>query len=247
MEKFMLVVFGPSWRTTLLGYAGAALVEGALALEALPGNPVLWHLAAVLVAAFGRAMKDSAVTGGSVPATREAVGRVKAGIDGIVPLLVLITLLGAFPVFAEEVDPTAGTVDGATVADQTAQAAPDFRFGLTLPLPGSPVLVPAVAITPFAVSLRDGSVTTGFTVGAGYELLWRATTPTARGVAGYLNMRQTADGARPLVSVLGIFTPYLGAGIGYQVGGGVSSFRDAAVLLVSVGTNLGAPPAASSQ
>ncbi len=87
MEKFLLAIFGPSWRTTLIGYLGAALIEAALGFDALPGNPAIWHVVALFVAAIGRAMKDSAVTGGSDPATKEAASRLGK-------LLVLVLAVG---------------------------------------------------------------------------------------------------------------------------------------------------------
>jgi hypothetical protein len=244
MEKYLQLVFGASWRTSLIGYLGAALLELGIALDALPaGAWPGWHFVALFLVAIARAMKDGAVTGGSVPVTPEAKIRMTWPTSGPgrgATLLVLLACLAAAPAFAQDVDPTAANSDpGAVIADQVANGAPDFRFGTVLPLPGRPVLIPAVAITPFALSLRNGAITTGLTVGGGYELLWHATEASARGVAVYANIRSTSDGPRPLVSVLGILTPYLGAGIGYQIGGGAASFRDAAVLLVSVGTNLG--------
>ncbi len=120
-----------------------------------------------------------------------------------------------------------------------------FRWSVSVPLRGNPVLVPAVAITPFVLSLRDGTVTTGPTFGAGGELLWQATRPAAYGVAAYANLRPTASGMKPLVSLLGVFTPYLGAGFGYQFGG-IAPFRDSLTVLVSVGTNLGYVPPATA-
>jgi opacity protein-like surface antigen len=185
----------------------------------------------------------------NAPLPERATSTVPKGFASTLLLAALAIGLGlalAFVAFAPRparaADATAGTVDGAGIADAVAQAAPDLRGGLVLSwLPGSPSLAPAVAISPFAVSLKDGSWSSGLTVGAGYQLLWNATAPTARGIAAYANMRSTSDGPRPLVSVLGVFTPYLGAGIGYQVGGGLASFRDSAVLLLSVGTNFGAP------
>jgi hypothetical protein len=234
IEKLLLLLLGPSWRSSLIMLLAGVSTEGAVYLDALPNSTWPgWHFVALLLYAFGRVLKDSVVTGGVVPATREAAARVTK------TLVMIFALLCAAPAFAQDVDPTTSTVDGATAADEVANTPATFRFSLTLPFLGKPVLVPAVAITPFAMSLRDGTVTTGLTIGAGYELLWHPATPAARGVAVYANMRSTADGPRPLVSVLGILTPYLGAGVGYQIGGGASAFRDAAVLLLSVGTNLG--------
>lgn len=82
-EALLVKVFGPSWRTSLIGYLGGALIEGGVALEQLPGNPLLWHVAALFVAALGRAMKDSAVTGGSVPATPEAKVRLTSDVERV--------------------------------------------------------------------------------------------------------------------------------------------------------------------
>lgn len=241
MEKFLLLLLGPSWRTSLIALTASGLLELGVGLDAVPFSTWKgWHVVALVLIALGRAMKDSVATGGSAPATREAASRIAK------TLMLALAIFGAVPVFAEDppADPTAANSDpGAVLADATAQAAPDFRLGAVLAfLPGKPALVPAVAITPLAISLRDGSVTTGVTVGAGYELLWNASAPTARGVAVYANMRSTADGPKPLVSVLGVFTPYVGLGLGYQIGGGATPFRDAAVVLASFGTNLGVSP-----
>jgi len=226
IKSLLLLILGPSWRTSLLGYFGAALVEVASYLDALPNSTWKgWHIVAIFMLAFGRVAKDAAVSGAA-------------------KVVLAILLCTGLPALAQ-VDSTAGTVDGAGEAAAVANQAPDaFRFSTVLPLPGRPTLLPAVAITPFAVSLKDGALTTGLTVGAGYEILWNPTKATAFGVAAYASMRSTTDGPKPLVSVLGVFTPYLGLGVGYQMGGGATSFRDAAVVLISVGINLGAAPPA---
>lgn len=151
-----------------------------------------------------------------------------------------VLLFFAAPAFGQDVDPTTSTVDGATVAAAVAEM--DFRGGYQLDfIRGKPWLLPAVAISPFAISLRDGKWSSGLVVGAGYQLMWNPNDPDFRswGFAGYANMRSTADGPKPLVSLLAV-KGKLGAGLGYQFGGGIASFRDAAMILISVGTNFGA-------
>lgn len=225
-----------SWETTLLGVCGILHALATFGKAYFDGDPATIPDANAM---FGEIIlsvgllraKDANVTGGVKPATPEALARIVKA-SAIAVLLVLVPAR-AVAQMKDTTDP------GAAMADRIAQAAPDLRLSLVMPLPGKPVLMPAVAITPFALSLKDGKFTSGLTIGAGYQLLWNPETPTARGIAVYGLMRSTADGARPLVSVLGVFTPYLGVGLGYQFGGGLSSFRDAAVALISVGTNLG--------
>lgn len=60
-KKIVLVAFGPSWKTSLLSLLGALAVAGAAYAEGRsePG----WYIAALALAAIGRAAKDADKSG----------------------------------------------------------------------------------------------------------------------------------------------------------------------------------------
>lgn len=73
MTKFLTVLFGASWKTSLISYLGAIAIAAAALLEGRtePG----WLLLSLALAALGRAAKDSGATGGTTPVTAEAAAR----------------------------------------------------------------------------------------------------------------------------------------------------------------------------
>jgi len=80
LQSLALLLFGPSWRTSLLGYLGAGFVEAAARLDALP-TPAWkgWHIVALFLVAFGRVAKDAAVSG----ASKTALGLLLLGFVGL--------------------------------------------------------------------------------------------------------------------------------------------------------------------
>jgi hypothetical protein len=248
VTKFLETFLGPSWRTSLLGYVGAALLEVALALDTLPASQWKgWHIVAVFVAALARAMKDAAVTGGTVPATPEATGRVRAGSDGIAPLLVLVSLLGAGPAFAGEpataADPTAANGDpGAIIADAVANAAPDARrFGGCF-RGGAICAGPSVNLSLLAYDLKRETFRAGFMPGAGYGLTLWANRWHSVGISGNAFVAFSSAGVdSATLSGIVSFAEYVRVGYGLEVVGardGVSSSRSR-YLLLGIGADFG--------
>lgn len=76
MMKILTLLFGTSWRSSLLGMAGGIVLAAINYAQAQPEPG--WYVAAFLLAALSRIIKDSAVTGGTVPATPEAAKRVQS-------------------------------------------------------------------------------------------------------------------------------------------------------------------------
>lgn len=74
VKKFLVVLFGASWKTSLFGYLGAAAVELGTAMQG--ESAIGWHVVALALLALGRMAKDSGVTGGTTPVTPEAAARV---------------------------------------------------------------------------------------------------------------------------------------------------------------------------
>ena len=74
MTKILTILFGASWKTSLISYLGAIAIAGAALLEGK--NEPGWFLLSLALAALGRAAKDSGTTGGTVAVTPEATGRV---------------------------------------------------------------------------------------------------------------------------------------------------------------------------
>ncbi len=150
--------------------------------------------------------------------------------------LVLLALFLAIPAFAQDVDPTAGTVDGAGMADAVAQSAPDPRWSFRL---GGVTVSPAVSFSPTVLSLKDWSLSVGPNVGAGFDFVWKS----GYGAATHATLRETSDGMRPLASLYAI-VPWLQVyklrpGVSYQIGGGAASWRDAFILGIAISDNFG--------
>jgi hypothetical protein len=71
IQKILIVLFGASWRTSLISYLGAVAI---LAAQALAGRTEPgWVLLALALAALGRAAKDSGVTGGTTVASNASI------------------------------------------------------------------------------------------------------------------------------------------------------------------------------
>lgn len=71
MQKLIEAVFGASWKSSLIGLVSALILAGAAYAEGRsePG----WYVVAFALAALGRAVKDSGVTGGTVIAPNATV------------------------------------------------------------------------------------------------------------------------------------------------------------------------------
>jgi hypothetical protein len=217
--SLLALVFGASWRTTVIGYLGMALIEVANALDILPAGQngkyrAVWHIAAILVGAFGRAVKDGSVTGGTVPATQEAKDRLSAsGFIGLPTLFALVMLLLGFVLAlpARGDDPQFGTCWGTTCVG------------------------PRIAAPAMAVDLKSGDVTFGVVPGFGYGLEWRAFEKMPMDIAAFLNTYETANGVRLSPSVmLGIFR-YVHLGPMVKIDGDQTRLYG----LVTLGTDLG--------
>jgi len=220
------MVFGASWRSSLIGYMGTALIEVALAFDAVPSGPngkykAIWHIAAVLIGAFGRAVKDGAVTGGTIPATEEAKARLDKGFATV--RILLTTLVIAIVVALLAPGRAHAQTFGGCLANKTT------CFG------------PTVSVNVLAISLKDGTVQTSFAPGLGYGVTFSTDRWYQHGLSGNFALRGTAEGQKPLLSLNGSFANYLHAGFAYQIGGG-GSFNENAFVLFSLGTNVDATP-----
>lgn len=133
-------------------------------------------------------------------------------------------------------DPTTGTVDGATVASAVAENAPDPRWSFHL---GKITVSPSASFSPTVLSLKDFSISIGPNVGAGLDWVWT----NGYGAATHVTLRETSVGMKPLGSLYGIF-PFLAQykirpGVSYQIGGGSESWKDAFIVGVSLSDNFG--------
>ncbi|MBK9446186.1 MAG: hypothetical protein IPO00_08860 [Betaproteobacteria bacterium] len=73
MTQFLLFLFGASWKTSLIGLASGLILAIVTYAQARPEPG--WYVVAIALTALGRLVKDSGVTGGTVPATPEAAKR----------------------------------------------------------------------------------------------------------------------------------------------------------------------------
>lgn len=231
IESILSVVFGASWRTTLIGYLGSAFIELGLALDKIPTGGgkyvVAWHIAAVLVAAFGRAVKDGAVTGGTAPATKEAASRTQQGFIVLgFALRVFLTCVAIIAIIG-------------LVAPALARGQEGPKFGGCWNN-GSSCAGPTVSVNVLEIKLKTGDVTTQFSPGVGYGITFRARDWYKYGFSGNFALKGTAAGQKPQVSLLASFAEYLRVGLTGLAGAG--NFLDTLGLLVSFGTDVGATP-----
>lgn len=207
---------------TALGVVAGALVSAGQYLELIPPEyrTSKWYAVAAALVALGTALK--------LPGKKI----VSAGTAALL-------LVFAMPAFGQ-VDPTAGTVDGAGMADAVAQSAPDPRWSITL---GPVNLAPSVSFSPTVISLKDFSLSVGPNVGAGVDIV--AVRGAALGYGGSLHatLRETSSGNKPLASLYAIL-PFLAQykvrpGISYQFSGGAAAFKDALIFGFAISDNFG--------
>ena len=88
MLELLKRLLGASWITTVLGWVAAALGVSAAGWTK-PDGTINWMAVGlgILVAAFARMTKQSNVTGGSVPATLEAVNRIQTAAPATVMIM----------------------------------------------------------------------------------------------------------------------------------------------------------------
>ncbi len=77
MTKFVEILFGKSWKSSLIGMAGGLIL--AVTTYAEGRTELGWYVLAGLLPLLGRVIKDANVTGGNVPATPEAQARLGQG------------------------------------------------------------------------------------------------------------------------------------------------------------------------
>ncbi|HEY6015911.1 MAG TPA: hypothetical protein VIU16_03915 [Gaiellaceae bacterium] len=238
-----LAAFATTRNLTILGVLYIVQALAGAALVFLDGNPStnvdLNALKADIMLGVTMIMaKGAQSTGGTVPVTDEARARVGGFVRlrFVLGLAFAAALLFGAVLARADVDPTAGTVDGATVADATAQAAPDLRWSIKI---GKVTLAPSASFTPAVLSLRDFKVSVGPNVGAGVD----ATRSDGYGLATHLAMRETTDGLKPLASLYAIVPALqrygLRPGVSYQFGGGAAPWKDCLLFGLAGASNFG--------
>jgi len=215
-----------NWKTSTAGViAIVSAIQGAVAQYQSAGLDGVKFGTLITALSFGIGLifaKDYNVTGGtksSTPATAAPVPPPPAP-AGFARLLVLVAILAASLCYAS-----------------TARA-DEPRFGGCIGQSDT-CAGPRVSAALLAISLKDGSATSGVNIGLGYGITWHSTAWYQTGVAGYVNLRSTATGQAPVFSLAGTFANYVNMGLGVQVGGG-SKFRDVAVIYLGLGADLGA-------
>jgi hypothetical protein len=207
-------------RSTIIGWLlAAAVVASDQVAQAVAG----WHspyagLVALAVGFIGSALRN-----------RQKIESARAAKEPAAPTIppAVVLLVGASLLFA-----------GVARAQETAPASPKLGTCITPTL----CVTPALTLTPVGISLKDGSLTSGVILGACGRIERNPTGVVNRyGLQGCVAMRSTAEGAKPVVSLLATWTDYLAVGVGYQVGGGSRSFKDTAQLLIGTGASLGLP------
>lgn len=128
----------------------------------------------------------------------------------------------------------------AMIATVAVLAAPRFaraaepRFGGCLE-GGRICFAPSVSVTLLQLKLDSGKLDSGFTPGIGYGVTFATDRWYKAGVDLFANSRDTSDGQRLVLSVVGSFAEYARLGLGYQVGS-----HDRPLLLLGVGASFGA-------
>ena len=231
--RVLTLLFGSSWKTSLVGYAGGAAGEVATYLDAIPSSQGPgWHILALVLIALGRLAKDSNKTGGSSPVTTEAAERTGAPIAptapakasppaagfALVPALALVALLLAL---------------GAALTLPRFARADSAAYGGCL-ADGTTCFAPSVSLSLVAVSLKDGSVTSGVTPGLGYGVTWHSDKWYQVGASLNISFRDTTNGQAIVPSAVFSFANYARLGLGWQVSSGSRPF-----MLIGVGSDFG--------
>ena len=214
LTTVLRIVLGPSWRTSLLGYLGAGLIEAAASLTAPSVDPK-WHVLALIVAAFGRAAKDSAVSGASssvfAKSADEAqeLDRLKAG-QGFINtwlavLLALVFVAGILVATSARADDPAPPLGGT------------FKVGRVQASYG-PRLLPGM----LALDFKSGDVQAVAIGGLAYGVDFWADQPYAVGFAAFLGAQTGSPAAISTGAVVTLFH-YAVVGWHHGVTGGVRS------------------------
>jgi hypothetical protein len=241
MEKIvgmLTVLFGPSWRTSIVAYLGAALADYAVQIDAIPVQPKYkpWaHLVALLIAAFGRAAKDGAVSG------TEAAIKAKRRVARAAKPLAVVALLLLTPVVAQASAPLVVCLKGCPT--EKLKAGPDTQISDVLWFGPS---VGAFFVRDGATRSWEGNVQPALAYGLKFKPAWW--TATASLVAIDLSLSAKFDSALTPKSIdllpMVTFANAFGIGVGPRFHlASTPAERDAVSFLLglSINTALGMP------
>ena len=152
IQSLLQLFFGPSWRTSLIGYVGLGLTAASVKLELIedPKLKTAALIASVVFAAFARVAKDAAVSGVPAPDVQPK-GFTRLG---TLPLLVLLSLTACAGFSA--LSGSTGPIPVAEATNSAGQKVPSATVNVTAkPTTGAP----PQCVKPVSISADAG---TGF-------------------------------------------------------------------------------------